>query len=567
MTEKKRRNRRRLASGLAAALVLTAAPFAAQAAETSSDYLQSYEAEEDCLKLYLDRLDDELLPAKTDFTVTIGGIAVPVTDISDSQKIPVTYYCLVDVSGSIRAAQLAQEKEALQAICQGMTEGDSMVIGTLGNDVETTEPLTDKTEILEAIEAMETGREDTNLYAAIVNSLRVLENSAAPNRKKCLVILSDGADYQKTGYTKEEAAEAVKNASVPVYTLAALPSGASDEQLGYAKELGSFARMSAGGEDFMPSEDGTDGAYVGEAIVTDMHQGVILTLDCSGLRELAGQRDELLLRIAWQALDGSVWENTCYVYAEDLIFTEPESETETEAGEADSTAAPAETETGTEAISDGGSGKGALLAAGGAAVFLLILLAAVIGTRKRKNSVSPGRAAGEQKADGEVGQHQADGEAGLDRTDGTAGQDRTDPGRAGTSGEALCADCYVEKPEPEAAAPVHRIGMAAIGYESVRFSLEVEEDRIYTLGRSEKADRILNPADRKLSAIHCRIRWRNGALDVWDADSTNGTYVNGVPVRSLGMATVENDQTLRLGSYEYRVILEEGPKPIRSQEP
>lgn len=520
MKKKIRWKIRRTGICLASVLFLTSVPTCVRAEEASSDYVQGYETEENSLKLYIDNVDGGEIPEASAFTVKFGGTLVPVTDVADSREAAVSWYCLVDVSGSVNADQFAQETEALRAIGEKMSRGDSMVIGTLGNSVTATELLTDKEAVGEAIEALEVGHEDTNLYAGIVGSLQKMEQMTSLNRKKCLVLLSDGEDEQKTGFTKDEAYEAIKNSSIPVYTLAALPVPYSKEQNEFGKELGSFARMSAGGQDFMPVEDGTDGTYVGNAIVEDMRQGLILTLDISDAVKQAGQKDELLLRISFQAEDGSVREDTCYVYADDLIYPEPESKSESEQ--------KPESEAKPEPESEPENGR---MMIAGVLVVLVLVLGAVLTIIRKKNAPASEDAKKEPEKREE---------------DSGAGNQPPEP-------------LYVEKPELEETESVpvlHPVDFAAIGYAEVNFSLELEENRIYTLGRNSRAELILNPEDKKLSGIHCKVRWRNGALDIWDTESTNGTFVNGVSIRKLGMATVENGQTVRLGSYEYRVITE-----------
>ena len=83
--------------------------------------------------------------------------------------------------------------------------------------------------------------------------------------------------------------------------------------------------------------------------------------------------------------------------------------------------------------------------------------------------------------------------------------------------------------------------------------IELPEDRPVTLGRDQRADIILNSKDNKLSGAHCRVLLKNGHLLVWDADSTNGTTVDGVPLRDGASAALESGRTLGVGSYEYRV--------------
>src|SRR5882672_6244551 len=65
------------------------------------------------------------------------------------------------------------------------------------------------------------------------------------------------------------------------------------------------------------------------------------------------------------------------------------------------------------------------------------------------------------------------------------------------------------------------------------------------VGRNEQNDQPIN--DPSVSSFHCEIDFRDGVITVRDLGSTNGTFINSVPVRQ---AIVEPGQTLRLGSVE-----------------
>ena len=133
---------------------------------------------------------------------------------------------------------MAQAKEALLAVVDGMKDGDNMAVGTLGNQTETSGFLTDREALRGVVEALEAGREDTNLYAGIVESIKALRTDASVNPRKCLVILSDGEDDQKTGITKDEAAKAVTDSGIPVFTVATLRSAGDEAGVSHAKLLG-----------------------------------------------------------------------------------------------------------------------------------------------------------------------------------------------------------------------------------------------------------------------------------------------------------------------------------------
>jgi len=65
------------------------------------------------------------------------------------------------------------------------------------------------------------------------------------------------------------------------------------------------------------------------------------------------------------------------------------------------------------------------------------------------------------------------------------------------------------------------------------------------LGRNELNDHQIN--EPTVSGFHCQIDLDHGVVSVKDLGSTNGTFINSVPV---GQATLEPGQTLRLGSVE-----------------
>jgi len=65
------------------------------------------------------------------------------------------------------------------------------------------------------------------------------------------------------------------------------------------------------------------------------------------------------------------------------------------------------------------------------------------------------------------------------------------------------------------------------------------------LGRSENND--FQIVHSTISAHHCEIDLRDSGIVVRDCDSTNGTFINGEPVRE---ATLSQGQTLQLGDVE-----------------
>ena len=499
----------------------------------SGRFLEGYAVEGAELKLFCSGLQDGA--EGESYRVSLSGQELPVTGrerFEDAWE-PVTYFCLTDVSGSMGDVQMEQIREILAELGNGLQEGDNLIIGTMGNQVETGDFLTEPEAVREAASELAAGREDTNLYAGIVESIRIMQASPETNRRKCLVILSDGEDDQQSGITREEASEAVESGRIPVYTVAVTKEAPDDEALSYAKLLGSFARSSVGGAHYTPALDGQTGAWVAQDISDRMGGGVALTADISGVE---AERDLVLVRVSCTVEGRSSYEDSMEFYAEELTQEIADEEAgETAAGE------PGETEdTGEEqqadmpeAAEDNGTSVGVLAAAGA------VLLAAVIGVfvvvwkkKKRKTASQP-----QQEADPE--------------TDGleTAGAEAEE----GIHGEESAQEILFPKTES------CELRLYAVGYGNVVRSFLLEKGREVTIGRNEKADLVLDQEDRKLSGVQCSLKWENGKLYVQDKGSLNGTFVNGIPIQAMGRVAVHDGETIRMGSYEYRIELEARP--------
>lgn len=502
----------------------------------SGRFLEGYAVEGAELKLFCSGLQDGA--EGESYRVSLSGQELPVTGrerFEDAWE-PVTYFCLTDVSGSMGDVQMEQIREILAELGNGLQEGDNLIIGTMGNQVETGDFLTEPEAVREAASELEAGREDTNLYAGIVESIRTMQASSEVNRRKCLIILSDGQDDQQSGITREEASAAVESGRIPVYTVAVTKEVPDDEALSYAKLLGSFARSSVGGAHYTPALDGQTGLWVAQDISDRMGGGVALTADISGVE---AERDLVLLRVSCTAEGGSSYEDSMEIYAEELIQETADEETGEAAGEAGETGEIEGTGGGQQAdipeeAEDSGTPVGVLAAAGA------VLLAAVIGVfavvwRKKKQKAA----------------NQSDQEADPQ----TDGSETARPGEeTGVSaGEPVQEEMSYSRTEN------CELRLYAVGYGGVVRSFLLEKGREVTIGRNEKADLVLDQEDRKLSGVQCSLKWENGKLYVQDKGSLNGTFVNGIPIQAMGRVAVHDGETIRMGSYEYRIELEARP--------
>lgn len=287
--------RRLLAGILALALLWTICPAVqGMAAETSQPlelYVQDAAMSEDGLKIYVStnirRSETELSPEQ--FSVTLGDTRLPCTGMeyfSDSDE-PVSYVYLVDVSGSIDGSRLEEMKEYLRLVTAGLRANDRVCLITLGNTLSIGEFTSGRENINNQIEAIEGLYDDTNLYYGIVESLELLSRQG--DGKKVLLILSDGEDEQASGITREEVDKAIEEYTIPIYTAAMLGDHSDTASQEFAKILGSFARLSAGGIHTAFGVEDITLENSAARMAASIDDSIILTADVSGYETGSGQ--------------------------------------------------------------------------------------------------------------------------------------------------------------------------------------------------------------------------------------------------------------------------------------
>lgn len=470
------------------------------------------------------------------FTAEVGGQEAHILEVSTVERKGegVTFYCLVDVSKSMTQEQLAQAKDVLRAVCNGMSAQDNMVIGAVGESPEKPEFLETPEEILAVIDGLTADADYTALYDSILSAISDLQSYNNCRQKKCLIIISDGADDTVIGARQEDVQGAIVSSRLPVYTVAALPKSYTQQQVTDAKLLGAFARMSVGGKDYAPLVDGADVQEAGNDIVQDNRSGLILTLDAPVVENVSG---EIPLKIQLQN-DNITYSDSVYLYASDLKYSQAsESDTDTIDG------ADGSTDDGPEGtdkqklpqppvIPDdpdvtGDEQEQDYLPYIVIVVIVLLLIVAAVAVLIRRS------VARKQKEDIE--------EESPDKVVVTEVKPKL----------------RQEIPLVDTAMPErkYQVKFVAVGYENITYTLLLPEEKTVTIGRNQKADFVLNRDDRQLSSVHCKARCMKGVMNVWDMESRNGTFVNGVPIKQIGMATVQNGDVIRMGGYEYRVSI------------
>lgn len=525
--EGRRRGHAPLIAVFAAVLAFASVLYAAAAG--SNPFLQGYCVRDGQLIVHCASLADigETF-GQQDFAVTISGRECPVLDVSTVEKAGegVTFYCLVDVSRSMRREQMEAAQEVLSAICQGMGEQDNMVIGALGTSLEVSGFLTDREAIRDEIEALAAESDYTAIYDAVIESISALQSSKECLQKKCLVIISDGDDETVIGKTRSEALRAIEDSRIPVYTVAVLRQSPTEEQRESAKNLGAFARQSAGGRDYVPDVNAYNPEETGQFISEDVRSGLILTLDSS---QADLSKDEALLSVRLE-MDNAVYGDDMYVYTADLPVLPDGQEEPSPDPEPTEEPLPEPPDVNMLPI--------------WVAAFTVLAVAVIAGVILVRKSGKKGKAKEQRVGERQQEERRQTSQEGSSRgIRPLAEQGQGTLGLIGYQTVGVSADIWYE------------VKFVAIDHEEIVITLKIPEGKAVTIGRNNKADMVFNPRDRHLSSVQCRLCCKQGTMNVWDMDSRNDTFVNGVPIHDMGMATVQNGDVMRLGSYEYRVFL------------
>ena len=499
----------------------------AYAAEVKEINVEGYELEENLMHIYLNT-DAKTTPSTENLKIFLGDGEYKAQKVStfESTKEGISYLVLVDVSGSVTKADIEAAKEILTGIVELKKEEDNLAIIEIKNEIIPTEFISEKEALLEQIQNIQRTKEDTNLYLAVREGLKLLGEEDACHQKKCMLILSDGMDDQKNGILFEDVRDSIKNGNIPVSTLAMPVNGTTKGEEAPDKVLKSFTDNAAGGIHVRMEDTEMTNEDIAKALSDFAHGGVVAEISLEGF-ESNGSNVEL--NVAMESDAENIQGDSCTISSYEIAAVLVE---EVEVTEPEVVEEPVE-----EGFTD-------VYLWGIIAGVVVLSIAAIILLGKKKK---------EENADNKEGSNVTADVTGEEKKEESEEENQTEKKQhkqnvndTETAGE--------EKSDivPELIEVIPVVSLTEIGLNAYRVLQKELRDTI-TIGRRKNVDIVIND-DMQVSGYHCELIREAGNLYVRDLESTNGTYLNGVPVQ--GKVQIRQEDILFIGSYEYRISWE-----------
>ena len=521
-----------------------------KAEEPLQIFLDGYEAENGMLKLYVNHnREGDFSVSNNNIKVIFGNnqmITQKISRFSDS-KVPISFKCVVDVSGSMSQERIDEAKAIIKDLANNKNPEDSIAITALGDELIKSEYLTDPSQIIEKADILTLTNEDTNLYYAIVQEINGMQTSDEVKGKKCLIIFSDGADDKATGITREEAENCVKDSHIPVFTVGLLKNKDNSNSKEMAKVLGSFARLSSGGENYVPALENENIDTIADSILGILNRSFVFEESLENI-DVSGK--EVVLKVSVSNGSGETAEDSINVPESDILIIREEQkkaeiQEESVIVEKEEPSVTDENEPVKKKTTFGLQQNEIFIGLGIILVFVMLLILFVVIRRKKLNKDN------KYIEDKEDNKHNEAENEFLDE----GLEEVMEINR--TIGENPNSE-YLSKQETnlskhQSVDKIYRIALIRLGgNEEKKYSIELFDT--YTIGRSSTCSKLSISKDTALSSLHCTLISENGKIFIRDEKSMNGTFINGVPV--FGNYALNQDDVILMGSYEYRISWE-----------
>lgn len=164
----------------------------------------------------------------------------------------ITYYVLLDISGSIPRSYFASIKEGIQNLQESLRPVDQMILCTFGEEVALVADGTQTAQDLEGILAGLTNRDqETLLFEGIDRVAALTEQTRGNCRRQVLFVVSDGEDFAVGKKMAQEALATLKDKGLPAYAVCIRDTAKEN-----INSFGEFARTSGGYLTTFQAEEG-----------------------------------------------------------------------------------------------------------------------------------------------------------------------------------------------------------------------------------------------------------------------------------------------------------------------
>lgn len=422
---------------------------------------------------------------------------------------------LVDNSLSISTKYRDDIKQFLADLVAARGSGDLFTIATFSEDTHyLVKDSGDYLEVKAQIDQLSFVNQDTYLNKILYQVLDDLEQEEG-NRYTRIIMIADGIDNEKLGYTQEELEKKIKEVRVPVYTLGCSSKG-NEENL---KQMFALSRVSNGLSFLM------DDSTASDILKTILDDSKVLKLQvfpqdkaCDGSRQVVrisfgNDYSQTDMMMPFREMEEETPEST---------EQEPETETETEAEEF------LQDDNGLKAAEEGRLKLILILAAAGiVGIGSIILVIVVCRKRKRKKAA--------------------------------ASADHSEKYKEYTD---LDLQFVPEEEEraTEMLMPTNTVTLVLQDTKQPAKSFEYPlRDRVI-IGKNRKKCQIAIAYDGTISGIHCEIFKRGNRYYVRDVGtngiaSTNGTFVNGR--KAAPELELRSGDVLKLGRVSLKVTMKQ----------
>lgn len=430
-------------------------------------------------------------------------------------------YILIDNSLSITSEYRDKVKEIAQAVISARSSNECMTVATFDTELHVlTDKSTDTNALTEIVKQIEYKNLDTKLTDVLYQLYQSFEKNDF-NGVRRVIVISDGAEYQKVGYTKEEVLSKVRDYDYPIYTLGCKYKNNETElenMFRFSRETGGIYWMLDDIQDI-------------SSVVNQMSEMKNTVLIKAKIPEKMGDGSEKGIKITFYSENGNEeisLKETMPFIVEKETETLTEKITEQETLPETQTEELTEFESQTEIITqESGMDKYVIVLLIGAVALVGIVVVFIIFKKKKSE-------------DGDEEEFIDDLFSGSSeiQTNGETeilGNDETE---ILNDDWTVCADQY-------------RVRLTDVNNPTVMREFSVENE--VRIGRKAAKADIVFEYERTVSSLHCALMAKNGDIYIKDMNSANGTVVDGT--RIAEETILYSGSILKLGNLQLKFEL------------